>query len=66
MRLSCELSPGERRKMEGKGPLDTGLLLLQCSESEKEIDLKTLKKNITFCLYPRNNNNTIISVIIVK
>lgn len=39
MRLSCELSPGECRKTEGKVPLDSGLLLLQCSESAKEIEM---------------------------
>ncbi len=35
--------------MEGNVPLDSGLLLLQCSESEKEIEiyLKTLKKKNT-------------------
>lgn len=37
--------------MEGNVPLDSGLLLLQCSESEKEIEiyLKTLgKKTLQF------------------
>ncbi len=51
--------------MEGNVPLDSGLLLLQCSESEKEIEiyLKTLKKkkNITACVYSRNNNNNKIN-----